>query len=108
MEGAALLAGEAASGRAGVAERFFVGLRLEVGRFEADALQLAHGVQHGLVLGLDGDDVLALGLGAEDTDARAAAALGAPFAIGMLPASAGRLAISASSSRRPQSRAAWS
>ncbi len=35
-------------------------LHVEVGGLEALALQLAHGVEHGLVLGLDGDEVLAL------------------------------------------------
>ena len=35
-------------------------LHAEVGHFEALAFQLAHGVQHRLVLGLDRDQVLAL------------------------------------------------
>mmetsp|Transcript_15032 Transcript_15032/g.35474 ORF Transcript_15032/g.35474 Transcript_15032/m.35474 type:complete len:690 (-) Transcript_15032:2922-4991(-) len=35
---------------------------VEIGYVEALALQLAHRVQHGLVLGLDGDQVLAAGL----------------------------------------------
>jgi hypothetical protein len=34
-------------------------LHLEVGHLEALALELAHGVEHGLVLGLHGDEVLA-------------------------------------------------
>ena len=34
-------------------------LHVEVGHLEALALQLAHRVEHGLVLGLDGDEVLA-------------------------------------------------
>src|SRR6266704_2979355 len=37
-------------------------LRVEVGRFETLALELAHGVEHRLVLGLHRDDVLALAL----------------------------------------------
>ena len=37
-------------------------LHIQIGHLEALALQLAHGVQHGLVLGLDGDEVLALAL----------------------------------------------
>ena len=36
-----------------------IGLHVEVGRLEALALQFAHGVEHGLVLGLHRDDVLA-------------------------------------------------
>ncbi len=36
-----------------------VGLHVEVGDFETLALELAAGVEHRLVLGLDGDDVLA-------------------------------------------------
>jgi hypothetical protein len=39
-----------------------VGLHRQVGDLEALALQFAHGVQHGLVLGLHRDQVLALGL----------------------------------------------
>ena len=35
---------------------------IKIGDFEALALQLAHGVQHGLVLGLERDQVLALAL----------------------------------------------
>jgi len=35
---------------------------VQVGDLEAFALQLTHGVEHGLVLGLDGDQVLALAL----------------------------------------------
>jgi hypothetical protein len=34
-------------------------LHVEVGHLEALALELAHRVEHGLVLGLDGDEVLA-------------------------------------------------
>ena len=37
-----------------------VGVRLEVGDLEAFALELAHRVEHRLVLGLHGDEVLAL------------------------------------------------
>ncbi|MNX50585.1 hypothetical protein D3C86_812180 [compost metagenome] len=37
-------------------------LDVEVGHFEALALEFAHGVEHGLVLGLQGDQVLALAL----------------------------------------------
>jgi hypothetical protein len=37
-------------------------LRVEVGHLEALALELAHGVEHRLVLGLHGDEVLALAL----------------------------------------------
>src|SRR5471032_1151278 len=37
-------------------------LRFQVGRVEADAFQFAHRVEYRFVLGLDGDDVLALGL----------------------------------------------
>ena len=39
-----------------------VGLHLQIGHFKALALQLAAGVEHGLVLGLHRDQVLALGL----------------------------------------------
>ncbi len=39
-----------------------VGQHIQVGHFKAHALQLTHGVEHGLVLGLDGDEVLALAL----------------------------------------------
>ena len=39
-----------------------IGLHVEVGHLEALPFELAHRVQHGLVLGLDGDQVLALGL----------------------------------------------
>ena len=38
-------------------------LHVEIGRFETLALHLADGIQNRLVLGLDGDDVLALGAG---------------------------------------------
>ncbi len=37
-------------------------LHVEVGHLEALALELAHGVEHGLVLGLDRDQVLARAL----------------------------------------------
>src|SRR5712671_1697342 len=37
-------------------------LRVEIGRFEPLALELAHGIEHRLVLGLHRDDVLALAL----------------------------------------------
>src|SRR5471032_243269 len=36
-------------------------LRLQISRFEADAFQFAHRVQHRFMFGLDGDNVLALG-----------------------------------------------
>ena len=48
-------------GAEGVQIQQAVVLRGQVGDLEALALQLATGVQHGLVLGLDGDQVLALG-----------------------------------------------
>jgi hypothetical protein len=97
VEGAALLEGEGASGRAAGTARFFVGLRLEVGS-----------VAPGWLKGCTAVLVETWAGAAEATDARAGVALGAPFAMGMLPASAGRFAISASSRRRPQSMAAWS
>src|SRR6185369_7515999 len=44
-------------------------LDVEIGRLETLALHFADGVEHGLVLGLDRDDVLALGAGVEITGA---------------------------------------
>ena len=95
-EEAALLEGEEANGRAAAAF-FFVGLRLAVGSAAPGMLKGCTAVLVGTCAGA-----------AEATEARAGVGLGAPFAMGMLPASAGRLASSASSRRRPQSMAAWS
>lgn len=93
-----LLAGGETTGRAGVAARFLVGLRLDSGK-------AAPGTLKGCTVLLVGT-----GTGMVETvvDALAGAGRGAGLAVGIVPASAGRLAISSWSRGRPQSRAAWS